>query len=115
MTDTFALPQGFEDLAPMARQWARPTENTRSHIRWEASSAAFADFYAALMPRLDGILAYLSAFPPTEMPDDARNLFHLACAFAEAGPHHELYGGSATVPHSFDARRFVPAHGDAVD
>ena len=35
------------------------------------------------------------------------NLFYLACAFAEAAPHHELHGGSANVPHSFDAKRFV--------
>lgn len=115
MTDTHALPAGFEDLAPLAHQWARSSENARSDVRWSASSEAFAAFYAAFMPRLDDVLTYLSAFPPSAMPDDARALLDLTCAFAEAAPHHELYGGSARVPHSFDARRFVPAHGNATD
>jgi hypothetical protein len=115
MTDTHVLPAGFEDLAPLAQQWARPSENARSDVRWGASSEAFAAFYTAFMPRLDAVLAYLLAFPPTGMPDEARSLFDLTCAFAEAAPHHELYGGSARVPNSFDARRFVPAHGNATD
>ncbi|WP_176593413.1 hypothetical protein [Sphingobium sp. EM0848] len=107
------LPAPFTDLAPLAAHWARPSENERSEIRWSASAADFRALYEAMMPRLDDILALLSQHPATDMPEDVRNLFLLACAFAEASPHHELYGGSSAVPYSFDARRFVRTDGDA--
>jgi len=112
MTDTPVLPQGFEDLAPLAVQWARPTENQRSEIRWSAQPADFARFYEAMLPRLPDVLGYLGTVSLEGMDDRQTNLFCLAAAFAEAAPHHELYGGSADVPFSFSARRFVPGHGD---
>lgn len=108
------LPAAFADLAPLAERWARPTENARSAVRWSASAEDFAGFYGAMMPRLDAILAALAAHELGAMPADAETLYQLAAAFAEAAPHHELYRGSASVPHSFDARRFVPAHGDSI-
>jgi len=114
MTDTVSLPQDFEDLAPFARTWARPTENARSEIRWSARPVDFAAFHSAMMPRLPGILDYLGALPLEGMDEAQTNLFCLAAAFAEAAPHHELYGGSPDVPFSFAARRFVPGHGDTV-
>ena len=112
MTDSILLPQAFAELAPFARIWARPTENARSEIRWSASPADFASFYAAVLPRLSDILDYLSTVPLEGMDEGQANLFCLAAAFAEAAPHHELYGGSPNVPFSFSARRFVPGHGD---
>lgn len=112
MTDTILLPPAFADLAPLASIWARPTENARSEIRWAASAADFAAFYQAVMPRLTGILDTLSRVPLDGMDEAQTNLFCLAAAFAEAAPHHELYGGSPDVPFSFSARRFVPGHGD---
>ena len=105
------LPPAFQDLAPFAHKWARPTEQARSEIRWGASPADFAGFYEAFMPKLDETLVFLADRPVCELSVEEENLFHLACAFAEAAPHHELYKGSAEVPHSFDARRFVAAHG----
>ena len=106
------LPAGFEDLAPMAARWARPTENERNALRFEASAWDFAALDAAMKPRLGALLAYLARLPaqPADVAD--RNALMLACAYAEAAPHHELYGGSAQVPFSFDARRFAPEHGD---
>ena len=112
MTDTLPMPAGFEDLGAVASQWARPTEHQRSQIRWKASKADFAAFYDAVMPRLEAVLAALSQLPLDGMDKAQTNLFCLAAAFAEAGPHHELYGGSPDVPFSFSARRFVPGHGD---
>lgn len=106
------LPTGFEDLAALAAEWARPTESARNQIRWAASAADFAAFYEAFMPRLPQALDHLAAREPGAMNETDRNLFALAAAFAEAAPHHELYGGSAEVPHSFAARRFVPGHGE---
>nr|WP_087573107.1 hypothetical protein [Sphingomonas sp. CDS-1] len=107
------LPAPFADLAPFAAHWARPSENERSEIRWTATAADFKALYDAMMPRLDEILRLLSDHPAAGMPEDVHNLFLLACAFAEASPHHELYSGSSAVPFSFDARRFVRMDGDA--
>lgn len=106
-----ALPAAYADLQPLADRWARPTENERNHIRWGATAGEFAAFHAAMMPRLADILALLAGYPPDAMPPDVHALFLLACAFAEAAPHHELYGGSPQVPYSFDAGRFVALHG----
>lgn len=112
MAADMRLPAGFEDLAPMLARWGRPTENERNALRFQASKADFAAFHAAMAPRLGDLLAFLATCPA--VPDDAaqRNALILACAFAEAAPHHELYGGSPEVPFSFDARRFVPNHGN---
>lgn len=106
------MPAGFEDLAPMAARWARPTENQRNALRFEAIAADFAALDAVMKPRLDALLAYLAGLPAEPAEEADRNALMLACAYAEAAPHHELYGGSAQVPFSFDARRFVPDHGD---
>lgn len=106
------LPAGFADLAPFAERWGKASENERNAVRWNASAADFSALYEAMMPRLDEILAILSDRPAPELAEEEQRLFLLACAFAEASPHHELYRGSAEVPFSFDARRFVPAHGD---
>ncbi|WP_417595096.1 hypothetical protein [Parasphingorhabdus sp.] len=112
MNTEILLPQGFEDLGPLVKNWARPTEDGRNQIRWCASKEDFAIFYSAMMPRLDSVLSELQAYPLDGMDEAQSNLFNLAAAFAEASPHEELYGGSSEVPHSFSARRFVPGHGN---
>ncbi|MBC2660178.1 hypothetical protein H7F50_00305 [Novosphingobium flavum] len=112
MSPNAILPAGYEDLGALAARWARSTENARSAIRWSASAADFAEFYSAVLPRLPEILTTLAGYPLAGMTDPQVNLFNLAAAFAEAAPHHELYGGSADVPFSFAAHRFVPGHGD---
>ncbi len=112
MNTEISLPQGFEDLAQLVKDWARSTEDDRNQIRWSASPEDFTAFYSLMMPRLDSILAELQAYPLEGMSEAQTNLFNLAAAFAEASPHEELYGGSAEVPHSFSARRFAPGHGD---
>ncbi|MEX1147178.1 MAG: hypothetical protein WEB93_02240, partial [Sphingomonadales bacterium] len=86
-----ALPGKFSELEPFAAVWALPTENQRSARRWESAAADFQSFYDAMMPRLDEVLAHLDTFRLGEMPDDARRLYHLALAFAEASPHTEMY------------------------
>ncbi|MFZ5706110.1 MAG: hypothetical protein ACOY5R_12720 [Pseudomonadota bacterium] len=112
MSHLAPLPFGFEDLAPFVEKWARPTETGRNAIRWSASAEEFADFYATFMPRLASALERLDGVALDAMNEGEKTLFLLTAAFAEAAPHHELYGGSAEVPFSFAARRFVPAHGD---
>jgi hypothetical protein len=110
--DHSLLPDAFADLKPLAARWARPTENERNAVRYAASAADFAAFHEALLPRLDALLGYLRDCPAHPEDPAQHNALMLACAYAEAAPHHELYSGSSEVPFSFDARRFVADHGD---
>jgi hypothetical protein len=111
-TSAVVLPPQFEDLAPLVEKWALPTENQRSAVRWSASATDYETFYCEMMPRLSELLEVLSHDAPDKLPFELEMLYQLACAFAEAAPHHELYKGSAEVPHSFDPRRFRAMHGD---
>lgn len=106
------LPKGFEKLADLLPLWAFPTENARSEKRWSSTPRDFQSFYDAMMPELDRILALLAEHPLEGAPVEVDNLFRLTLAFAEAAPHTEMYGNSARVPNSFDARRFVAVHGE---
>jgi hypothetical protein len=117
MTDGAAplLPPPFEDLEPLAGRWARATEDERSAIRHVASADDFRTLYDTLAPRFAQILDHLRRQPASGLEGGARRLFELACAFVEAAPHHELYRGSAQVPHSFDPRRLVASHGGNPD
>ena len=68
-----------------------------------------------MLPLLDQVLEYLDRYQPGAIPDPALPLYYLALAFAEAAPHNELYECSNTVPNSFEAHRFVAAHGEIKD
>jgi hypothetical protein len=109
------LPEQFAALEPFVHDWAHATENARSERRWGSSPESFQAFYDAVLPQLDAILAYFADFEPGAIPEHALPLYHLAIAFAEAAPHVEMYKGSAEVPKSFEARRFVAAHGNQPD
>lgn len=106
-----ALPAAFAHLQGFER-WALPSENQRSAVRWTSSKGEFAAFHGAVMPSLDAIMAALDDQPVPPVDPALRTLYLLACAFAEAAPHHDLYNGSAKVPFSFEAHRFEAAHGD---
>ena len=109
------LPEQFAGLEPLVRTWAFPTELQRSQQRWVATQEEYREFYEAMLPLLDEVLDYLDQYQTGAMPELALPLYHLALAFAEAAPHNELYECSNTVPNSFDAHRFVAAHGKIED
>ena len=115
MTEQHRLPGRFGQLEYLVGQWALPTEKLRSAKRWSASAEEFQEFYDAMVPHINEILAYLDQFSLDEMPEDALALFHLSLSLAESAPHVEFYKGAAKVPHSFDARRMLATRGDAPD
>lgn len=115
MTEQHRLPGRFGQLEYLVGQWALPTEKLRSARRWSASAEEFQEFYDAMVPLINEILAYLDQFSLDEMPEDALALFHLSLSLAESAPHVEFYKGAAKVPHSFDARRMLATRGDAPD
>lgn len=109
------LPEQFSSLEPFAGVWAFPTELQRSQQRWVATAEEYREFYETMLPLLDEVLVYLDQYQPGATPESVLPLYHLALAFAEAAPHNELYDCSNTVPNSFDAHRFVAAHGETLD
>ncbi len=109
------LQQQFAELVPLLATWARPCEQARSEVRWEMDAAGYQAFYTAMMPRLDELLTVVDRYELGALPGDVLPFYHLLLAFAEAAPHSELYGGSNRVPNSFDAARFVAAHGLEAD
>lgn len=109
------LPAEFSDLDALADVWALPTEDERSKVRWASNKDGFQALYDALLDRIEDIMAHLDQYEIGHMPDDARTLYYLALAFAEASPHVEMYKGSPVVPNSFDAERFVATHGSVPD
>ena len=109
------LPEQFNSLEPFLDDWAHGTELARSQRRWNASREEYEALYAAMFPLLDEVLAYLDQYKLGEIPAHALALYHLSLAFAEAAPHNELYDCQSQVPNSFDASRFIAAHGNDVD
>ncbi len=110
-----ALPSQFSSLEVFVPGWAHATELARSEKRWKASRDEYQSFYDVMLPLLDEVLEYLDQFELNKVPADTLPLYHLALAFSEAAPHVELYQCSNHVPNSFDASRFVAAHGDEAD
>ena len=115
MRTVTTLPEQFSGLEPFVGAWAFPAELQRSQQRWNAGPDDYQEFYETMLPVLDQVLEYLDQFKPGQVPEHALPLYYLALAFAEAAPHNELYECSNTVPNSFDAHRFVAAHGENID
>ncbi|NKY33609.1 hypothetical protein HGA13_11050 [Nocardia speluncae] len=74
--DTTALPTEFADLAQFA-DWILPTEPERYAKRLASTMPEMQDFYDAAMARLEDAIAYCDRYDLDDLPDDARNLFHL--------------------------------------
>jgi hypothetical protein len=68
-------------------------------------------FYDVAFPRLPAMLEFLDTVPPddADMPDEARELFHLCLALIEIATAVENYR-QPTVIDGFDCERLVFAH-----
>jgi len=101
------LPELFADLERFAA-WALPTETERSEKRISSRMEEISDFYAAMHARMGEILEYLKGHDADEMPDEAKQLLHLALSLAEIAPAVEWYN-QPTVIDGFDKRRLRSA------
>jgi hypothetical protein len=108
------LPEGFEALETWVADWAHPTQNRRWDKRLRSTKAEITAFYQAMLPYLEQALAHCDRYPLGELPQDAARLFDLTLMVSEIAPNVELYKGQPGVPHSFEERRFIAAHGDEV-
>lgn len=102
------LPEQFRDLEPFMA-WSLATESERSARRQRSSMADIETFYHTLMPRMDAVLGCLAVYPDEDyLPEEMRNLFHLALALAEVAPAVENYGQPSVVD-GYDVARLIVA------
>ena len=67
-----SLPEPFTDLEPMAAVWALATETERNQQRLSSPMGRIQAFYDTMLPRMEAVLTYLSAFPPERAGRAAR-------------------------------------------
>lgn len=72
------LPEEFADLEPFASRWCLASEPDRYAERLAASMDDLRELYDAVRPRMADIVEFCDGFPLGELPEDARNLMHLA-------------------------------------
>ncbi|MGW4368480.1 hypothetical protein ACWEKT_22830 [Nocardia takedensis] len=75
-TTAASLPEEFADLARFS-DWILATEPERYAKRLNSTMAEMQDFYDTAMPRLSAALDHVDTYDWTDLPDQARNLFHL--------------------------------------
>lgn len=100
------LPEQFSDLEPWVEAWALRTEAERNRKRLSSSIEDLRAYYDALLPRMEAIFEYLTAFPPEGLPEDAERLLHLGQSFMEVAVAVELYR-QPDVPFGYEAGRLA--------
>ncbi len=103
------LPESFQDLEPVAAAWSLATERERNRKRLSSSMEEIQAFYAAILPRMEAVIAYLNQLPLDSMTVDAQRLMYLTLSLAEVAPAVELFKQPSVVD-GYDAARFVPVH-----
>ena len=83
MTEESSLPEAFASLQPLVGEWALASERARYQKLHRCTLDELRAFYDAMLPRMSEILEYLDRYTVSDMPDDARTLFHLAMTFSE--------------------------------
>ena len=100
------LPDEFRDLERF-EAWVLETERERNALRVASSMERIRDFYDAMKPRMDQVVAYLDKFPLGEMPDEARRLLLLGLSLMEVSNAVEMFGRPEAV-EGFDPSKMVP-------
>lgn len=107
MQNETVLPHGFEQLAPLLREWALADSAARSNKRQDSSIETLRSFYEAMAPLARPAVEYLKTIPLGDMPPEAERLLKLMLSLAEVSPAVEWYN-SPQVYDGFDVRRLRP-------
>jgi hypothetical protein len=99
------LPAGFEDLEAYS-DWSLPTMAERSARRSASSMDELEAFYAAMLPRMESVLAHLADVPTKEVSSANQRLLDLTKSLAEIAPAVELFF-EPTISYGYDVSRFV--------
>ena len=102
------LPAAFHDLEPWL-EWSLATEGERSAKRQSSSMEDLRAFYAAMLARMEEVLAHLEQFPPDKLPPEAERLLLMALSLAEVAPAVELFGQPSVV-YGYNIARLTPEH-----
>ena len=90
MNRNVRLPEPFRDLEPWTVDWLIDNERDRLAKLVDTSIEELREFYNAMFPRADSIVAWLNQFELNALPKDAQHLFHLLMTFVETAHPIEL-------------------------
>jgi hypothetical protein len=76
MSETL-LPAEFAELEPFAETWCLPTESERYAKRLASTVPQMQEFYDAITPRAEAVIAYCDRFPLDDLPEQVQNLLYL--------------------------------------
>lgn len=86
------LPEGFADLERFVPDWVHPDAVARMTKRQGSPIAALRDFYDAMLPRGEAVLAHLRDHQLGALAGPEANLLRLMLMLAEVAPAVEWYG-----------------------
>ena len=99
------LPAEFVGLERFTEKWVLPSNAARHHARLNSSLEELNEFYHALLPRLEEIIAYLDHYELGKMPEKETNLMSLAFSFMEIALPVERFKRPGI--RNFDATRLT--------
>ena len=76
------LPPGFADLEPFVADWAHADFEARFDARYSADMKAITEFYHAMLPRADALLAVIEKQDLTALEGDNLNGYRLLMSLA---------------------------------
>ena len=85
MTSTSPLPAEFADLDGFVSEWGLGSERERYFKLLATPLDTLRTFQAAMLPRADAAVAYLSRYKLDEFPPQAQTLCDLLLTFVETG------------------------------
>lgn len=105
MNRTALLPAGFEDLEPHVAAWALADEDARFHKRLGSSMEEIRQFYEAIAPRMERVMAHLQGCPVNGLPPADDALLKLALAYVEISRVFEVWNQQDVRADFFDPAR----------
>ena len=100
MTDTVALPAGFEALAPYAETWGKLESQEERYLqRQHSTMKELKAYYDAAAPRLNEIFDHLDKFPMDALPEPEALLYRTTLSLTEAAMAIEVFN-QPCVPYA---------------
>ena len=100
----------FDDLAPWIAEWGLPDAHARLQLRAGKSLAELQAFHAAVVPRLEAIIAFLNRFALDAIPPEHEPLAWTALAVCEVDDAVNVWR-APVLAHADDPGRWrVKAH-----
>lgn len=106
MKRTALLPAGFKDLEVQVAAWALADENGRFHKRLDSSMEQIRQFYDAIAPRMEAVMAHLRNCPVTGLTAPDERLLRLALSYVEVSRVFEVWNQQDVRADFFDPQRF---------